>query len=78
MASPDEAKKKFERDYCLRFLKIVNGNVSQTARLAGRNRGEFCPRLRRHQFRPGGEFGWRPHPSASATRLVPTDTGDHS
>ena len=41
MASPDEAKKKFERDYCLRFLKIVNGNVSQTARALGLERSHL-------------------------------------
>jgi two-component system response regulator GlrR len=37
----DEARRAFERDYLVRILKITSGNVTQAARLAGRNRTEF-------------------------------------
>ena len=37
----DEARRAFERDYLARILKITGGNVTQAARLAGRNRTEF-------------------------------------
>ncbi|MGE0875708.1 MAG: sigma 54-interacting transcriptional regulator [Burkholderiales bacterium] len=49
----DEARKGFERDYLVRILKITAGNVTQAARLAGRNRTEFYRLLERHALEPG-------------------------
>jgi len=48
----DEARKGFERDYLVRILKITAGNVTQAARLAGRNRTEFYRLLDRHTLEP--------------------------
>jgi two-component system response regulator GlrR len=47
-----EAKSQFERSYLSRILRIADGNVSQAARLARRNRTEFYRLLRRHQLEP--------------------------
>jgi two-component system response regulator GlrR len=52
IASFDEARKRFERDYLAQVLKIANGNVTQAARLAKRNRTEFYKLLQRHQLDP--------------------------
>ncbi|MGC1174228.1 sigma 54-interacting transcriptional regulator [Polaromonas sp.] len=46
----DEARKEFERDYLTRLLKITNGNVTQAAKLARRNRTDFYALLARHQL----------------------------
>ena len=51
-ASFEEARKKFERDYLAQLLKITEGNVTQAARLAKRNRTEFYKLLQRHQLDP--------------------------
>jgi two-component system response regulator GlrR len=48
----DEARRAFERDYLTRILKITAGNVTQAARLAGRNRTEFYRLLDRHALEP--------------------------
>jgi two-component system response regulator GlrR len=48
----DEARRAFERDYLARILKITAGNVTQAARLAGRNRTEFYRLLDRHSLEP--------------------------
>jgi len=48
----DEARRAFERDYLVRILKITGGNVTQAARLAGRNRTEFYRLLERHALEP--------------------------
>ncbi len=48
----DEARRAFERDYLARILKITGGNVTQAARLAGRNRTEFYRLLERHALEP--------------------------
>ncbi len=48
----DEARRAFERDYLVRILKITSGNVTQAARLAGRNRTEFYRLLDRHSLEP--------------------------
>ena len=48
----DDAKHHFEQEYLVRLLKITHGNVSQAARLAGRNRTEFYRLLERHQLDP--------------------------
>ncbi len=47
-----EAKRRFERDYLLNLLQLTNGNVTQAARLANRNRTEFYKLLHRHQLNP--------------------------
>ena len=36
-----EAKSQFEKEYLIKLLRSVDGNVSQAARLAKRNRTEF-------------------------------------
>ncbi len=46
-----EAKDQFEKDYLIKLLSSVNGNVSQAARLAKRNRTEFYKLLDRHQLK---------------------------
>ncbi|HEY6281705.1 MAG TPA: sigma 54-interacting transcriptional regulator [Burkholderiales bacterium] len=51
-SSLDDAKKKFEREYLAQLLKITNGNVTQAARLAKRNRTEFYKLLKRHALDP--------------------------
>ena len=51
-ASFEEARRKFERDYLAQILRITEGNVSQAARLAKRNRTEFYKLLGRHQLDP--------------------------
>jgi two-component system response regulator GlrR len=48
----DEARKAFERDYLVQLLKLTGGNVTQAARLAGRNRTEFYRLLERHSLEP--------------------------
>ncbi len=46
-----EAKDQFEKDYLIKLLSSVNGNVSQAARLAKRNRTEFYKLLDRHHLK---------------------------
>ena len=48
----DEARRAFERDYLVQLLKLTAGNVSQAAKLAGRNRTEFYRLLERHSLEP--------------------------
>lgn len=50
LASFEEAKKQFERDYLVRVLKITSGNVTQAARIAKRNRTDFYKLLQRYQI----------------------------
>ena len=47
------AQSQFERDYLVRLLQTTQGNVSQAARLAKRNRTEFYKLLHRHHLEPG-------------------------
>ena len=47
------ARERFERDYLVHLLQITEGNVTQAARLAQRNRTEFYKLLSRHQLDPG-------------------------
>jgi two-component system, NtrC family, response regulator GlrR len=47
-----EAKQRFERDYLVQLLKLTDGNVSDAARLADRNRTEFYRLLQRHELVP--------------------------
>jgi two-component system response regulator GlrR len=51
-ASFEQARHKFERDYLAQLLKVTDGNVTQAARLAKRNRTEFYKLLQRHQLDP--------------------------
>ncbi len=58
MTSFEDARKRFERDYLTRLMKLTQGSVSQAARLARRNRTEFYKLLQRHgieaaMFKPG-------------------------
>jgi two-component system, NtrC family, response regulator GlrR len=48
----EEARRRFERDYLIGLLRAAQGNVSQAARLAGRNRTEFYRLMQRHQLSP--------------------------
>jgi two-component system response regulator GlrR len=50
--SYEDAKQRFERDYLIQLLKITNGQVTDAARLAGRNRTEFYRLLRRYHLSP--------------------------
>jgi two-component system response regulator GlrR len=47
-----EARSRFERDYLTRLLQITDGNVTQAARLAKRNRTEFYKLLGKYSLRP--------------------------
>lgn len=47
-----EARDRFERDYLVRLLQMTEGNVTQAARLAQRNRTEFYKLLNRHHLDP--------------------------
>jgi two-component system response regulator GlrR len=53
MTSFDDARRTFERDYLLQLLKMTQGNVTQAARIAKRNRSDFYSLLNRHQIEPG-------------------------
>lgn len=44
----EEARRRFEYDYLTRLLKLTQGNVTQAAKLAKRNRTEFYKLLLRH------------------------------
>jgi len=59
----EDARRRFERDYLVQLLKITEGNVTQAARLAKRNRTEFYKLLGRHALDPGQ---FKPTKSASA------------
>jgi two-component system, NtrC family, response regulator GlrR len=52
LTSFEAARFEFERDYLAKLLKITNGNVTQAARLAKRNRTEFYKLLQRHHLTP--------------------------
>ena len=47
-----EARNAFERDYLITLLKLTRGQVSEVARLAGRNRTEVYRLLQRHGLTP--------------------------
>ncbi|WP_156105258.1 two-component system response regulator GlrR [Litchfieldella xinjiangensis] len=60
LPSFNEARANFERSYLIKVLKITEGNVTQAARIAGRNRTDFYKLLARHElepsaFKPGGD-----------------------
>ncbi|HBZ1303581.1 TPA: two-component system response regulator GlrR [Klebsiella pneumoniae] len=45
-----EARNQFELNYLRKLLQITKGNVTHTARMAGRNRTEFYKLLSRHEL----------------------------
>ena len=47
-----EARAAFDRDYLITLLKLTRGQVSEVARLAGRNRTEVYRLLQRHGLTP--------------------------
>ena len=47
-----DAKQRFERNYLIQLLKLTDGNVSDAARLADRNRTEFYRLLQKHGLTP--------------------------
>jgi len=51
LLSFNDAKKNFERDYLVKLLRLANGNVTEAARLAKRNRTEFYRLLDRHTLK---------------------------
>ena len=48
----DAARKNFEQQYLINLLKATQGNVTQAARIADRNRTEFYKILDRHNINP--------------------------
>jgi len=47
-----EARGQFEREYLTQLLQITNGNVTQAARIAKRNRTEFYKLLNKYHLNP--------------------------
>ena len=47
-----EARQAFEQDYLIRLLQSTNGNVTEAARIAKRNRTDFYKLLNRHHIAP--------------------------
>jgi two-component system response regulator GlrR len=47
-----EARSQFESEYLTQLLQITNGNVTQAARIAKRNRTEFYKLLHKYQLNP--------------------------
>ncbi len=43
-----DARHQFEREYLVKVLKLTEGNVTEAAKLAGRNRTDFYKLLQRH------------------------------
>lgn len=52
MITFDTARKNFEQQYLINLMKATQGNVTQAARIADRNRTEFYKILERHQINP--------------------------
>ncbi|MDY7117661.1 two-component system response regulator GlrR [Halomonas sp. SSL-5] len=48
----NDARAAFERRYLIKVLKLTEGNVTQAARIAGRNRTDFYKLLARHDLEP--------------------------
>ena len=47
-----EARRQFEQQYLIKLLKTTQGNVSEAARIANRNRTDFYKLLNRHHIIP--------------------------
>jgi two-component system response regulator GlrR len=52
LPSFDEARDEFTRNYLVQLLQITEGNVSQAARMAKRNRTDFYKLLTKHDLKP--------------------------
>ncbi|HXZ54436.1 MAG TPA: sigma 54-interacting transcriptional regulator [Burkholderiales bacterium] len=52
LASLEQARGSFEREYLIRILRITGGSVTRAAKLAQRNRTEFYKLLERHKLEP--------------------------
>ncbi|HZR37423.1 MAG TPA: sigma 54-interacting transcriptional regulator [Nevskia sp.] len=52
LASLDEARSEFTRNYLRQLLELSGGNISRAARLAGRNRTDFYKLMGRHGIDP--------------------------
>jgi two-component system response regulator GlrR len=52
VATYDQAREKFSRDYLTSNLQSTKGNISKSARLAKRNRTDFYKLLARHRVAP--------------------------
>ena len=52
LPSVDEARDEFTRQYLVQLMQVTQGNVSQAARLAKRNRTDFYKLLSRHGVEP--------------------------
>jgi two-component system response regulator GlrR len=52
-----EARQAFEQDYLVRLLQSTNGNVSEAAKVAKRNRTDFYKLLNRHHIAPSAYKG---------------------
>ncbi|MCM2971952.1 two-component system response regulator GlrR [Larsenimonas suaedae] len=50
LPSFNEARAGFERSYLIKVLKMTDGNVTQAARIAGRNRTDFYKLLAKHDL----------------------------
>lgn len=47
-----EARRQFEQQYLIQLLQTTNGNVTQAARIANRNRTDFYKLMNRHHIVP--------------------------
>jgi two-component system, NtrC family, response regulator GlrR len=47
-----EAIEAFERDYLIRLMRKTNGNISQAARIAHKDRGDLYKLLRKYRIKP--------------------------
>lgn len=54
MSSLTEARHQFVREYLIQMLVASEGNITQAARLAGRNRSDFYKLLSKHEVDPAG------------------------
>jgi len=52
LASFDDARASFEREYLTQLMRIAAGNVTQAAKMAKRNRSDFYSLLSRHRLDP--------------------------
>lgn len=64
LLSYQEARARFDRNYLIQLLKFTDGNVSDAAKIAGRNRTEFYRMLQKHQLTPD-LFREEPEPVAA-------------
>jgi two-component system response regulator GlrR len=46
----NDAKRQFERDYLVQLLHMTGGNVSEAARISGRNRSDLHKIMKRHDL----------------------------